>query len=134
MLDITLDTTKIDFKFFFENSQSLLMKHNENGNIYSIMSSNVERMRMFLETPQVLEKLNKQNIDTIKLGKEVGFLADILATIFHNTWYRYTDKEKDDSKIYYEEIYLKSTSLLKDFSVSSIYFTEWLHSNLKQKV
>lgn len=132
MTDIILNTSKMDFKIFFENSQSLLVKHKENGNIYSIMSSNVERMRMFLETPQVLEELNKQKIDTIKLGKEVDFLADILTTIFHNTWHRFTEEEIDSSKKHYEEIYLECITILKKFSVSSTDHMRWLSSNLNK--
>jgi len=129
--EIILNTTKINFKFFFENSQSLLAKHNEDGNIYSIISSNVQRMRIFLETPQILEELSKQNIDTLKLGKEVDFLADVLTTIFNNTWYRHSDDEIDSIKKYYEEIYLQSIYILKRFSVSSTEHMKWLNARLK---
>jgi len=130
MSNSTLNTTKIDFKYFFKNSQFLLENHLEKENIYSRMSSNVQKMRMFLETPQVLEELNKKSIDTIKLRKEIDFLADILTTVFNNTWHRHNDEEIESVKKYYEIIYLESIATLKKFSVSSTDHLKFLSSSL----
>jgi hypothetical protein len=130
MSNSIFDTTEIDFKYFFENFQFLFKDHKEVDKIFSILSSNVTNMKMLLETPQVLQQLSKQNINTIELREDVDYLEIILVMIFSNTLDS-TEYSIETIKFYYKKRYLESIATLEKFSVSSTDHLKWLNSNLK---